>query len=66
MPIHIKVLIARSKSFLDIHEFCCCFHTGESILANLKYLIFIIFWGGGGGGFYKRPMAKIESETPAL
>ena len=39
-----KVLILVSKKSGANHEFCHVFHTGKSILANLRYLIFQVFW----------------------
>ena len=46
MSFHIKILIPRSKSSVEVHQFVPIFHAGESILGGLRYLI---------------SMAKIES-----
>ena len=45
MSCHIKILILRSKSSMEVHEFDRIFHAGKSVSTSLRYLTFKVFWG---------------------
>ena len=62
MSFHIKILIPRNKSSVEVHEFGRSFYAGKSILASLRYLIFKILGGMPLDPLEEfGPMAKIES-----